>query len=203
MSELDGVVDRLEEEEGLVDVGPPFPQAGSDVPGFIRMPVEMGRGACRCGPEWSAAMTFREMQTDPDPEDPLGDAPEAVSVDAVVRRAFEKASRSNPEELANLGWIADDLPGWIGVHVGYAPGLPWPLSDAWDRATTLLRLLPKYFAERSHRLPGDRPFVLGAAVLVREVGRVLAREGLGSAAVHNEVWQAAEAAEAEARRKAA
>ena len=142
------------------------------------------------------------MQTDPDPEDPLADSPEPVSVEAIVRRAFEEASRSNPQEAANLGWTADDLPGWLGVHLGYAPGLPWPLSDAWDRATTLLRLLPRYLAERSHRLPADRPFVLGAAILAEAIRRLLGREGLGAAAVHNEVWRAAEAAEAEARRKA-
>ena len=202
MSEMGTSSDRFEQEEGVTDIGPPFPQDGHEVPGFVHMPPDH-QSACGCGRHSSAPATFREAQTDDDLENPLGDDPEPVSVEAIVRRAFEKASRSNPEEEANLNWIANDLPGWLGVHFGYAPGLPWPLSDAWDRATILLRLLSGYPTERSHQLPGDRPFALGAAILVREIGRTLAREGLGSAAVHNEVWQAAEAAEAEARGKAA
>ena len=199
MSETNVLTDRFEDEVGLLYDGPPFPQDGPEVPGFVRMPADLGQGACGCGSRSSSAATFREMQTDPDPEDPLADSPEPVSVEAIVRRAFEEASRSNPQEAANLGWTADDLPGWLGVHLGYAPALPWPLPDAWDRATMLLRVPPRYLTERSHRLPGDRPFVLGAAILAEAIRRLLGREGLGAAAVHNEVWRAAEAAEDEAR----
>jgi hypothetical protein len=205
MSEADAgvVADRFENEEGMVYMGSPWADAREVVPDVWSRRPEQTYGSCRCGGKPDEVATFGCATTRGDVSGPVTAEPESISVDSVLLCAVDGRSVSEPREVENLRWLVEDLRGWVGVRIGFAPALAWPLADAWNRATKMLELLSKYIEERSYELPGDRGFAIGAAELVRRIGQVLAREGLGAAAAHHAVWMTAEAAEREARAKSA
>ena len=203
MDDANVAADRFQEEQGVACIDSPFRDGADGDQEVDGMPETDGRDVCRCGGACAAPATFHTDLEGVDPEDARASEPEQVSLEAVLGRALENAVRSEPTETLNLRWINDDLRGWLGVRLGFAPGLPWRLTDAWNRATRTLGVLAKYIEKRRLELPADRKFVAGAAVLVGWIGRTLAAEGLGSAAAHHAVWEAAEAAEAESQRKVA
>ena len=203
MNEVGVSEDRFADERGAVFLGSPFEDAKESGADVVIESATQAAGVCRCSVGSSEPAVFHEVGQRVGPEGAHAPEPEAISLDAILQRALENAVRSEPTEVQNLRWIHDDLRGWLAVRSGFAPGLPWSLADAWDRATKMLGVLSTYIERRRFELPGDREFVRGAAILVGKIGQVLAHQGLGGAAAHNQVWMTAEAAEAEARGKAA